>query len=325
MMEDCKTLLARDSKRNSNFVSEGVDDHLQTLPLLSSSLQAEREHDRPDTRISLLHLKERAESQSPPLTAAAQAFLAQYVCPAVLEVFSEWQGILIESPALGEAVWIVRDPQNGRRLAQETGRPSILLDEILAQEGHTTDEIQEALSSQRNAVGGKEAKNLMHKINGMGHDVTAELTPRQEEAIAALLTCANVQEAAKKIQIGRTTLYRWLKDETFLTAYHAARRQAMTWIPGRLQRLAGKAIHTLEHILDDPEAPAPARVSAARAVLEFTLPSKEIHPEDNSLERVKAGLKPTELSLVQITTKERRHEDDAEDLVERSAGDAATQ
>jgi hypothetical protein len=323
-MEDYRLLLARGSKRNISFVPEGVDNHIQALPLLSSSLGVEQEHDS-ETRISLLHLEERVEAPSPPLTEAAHAFLAQYVSPAVLEVFPEWQGILIESPSLGEAVWVVRDHQNGQRLAQETGQPSILLEEILTQEGQTTEEIQEALLSQKNAVGGKEAKSMMHKSNGSGHDATAELTPRQEEAIAALLSCASVQEAARRVQIGRTTLYRWLKDEIFLTAYHEARRQAMTWIPGRLQRLAGKAIHTLEHILNDPEASAPTRVSAARAILEFTLPGREIHPEDNYLERVKSGLKPKELSLVQIITKERCHEDDAKDLVERSAGDAATQ
>jgi hypothetical protein len=323
-MEDRKIMLARGSERHISFVSEGVDSHMQALPLLSGSLRVEREHDGHETRISLLHLEERAEGQPQPLTAAARAFLVQYVSPAVLEVFPEWQGILIEFPALEEAVWVVRDHQNGRRLAQETGQPSIRLDEILAQEGQTTEETQEALLSQRNTVGGKEAKSMMHKINGIGHDATAELTPRQEEAIAALLTCASVQAAARSVQIGRTTLYRWLKDETFLTAYQA-RRQAMAWASGRLRRLVGKAVHTLEYILDDPEAPAPARVSAARTVLEFTSPGREIHPEDNYLETVKPGLKPKELSLVQITTKEGCHDDDAKDLVERSAGDAATQ
>jgi hypothetical protein len=154
---------------------------------------------------------------------------------------------------------------------------------VLAQKGQTLVEAREALLSQRNAVGGKGAKSMMYKINGIGHTTTAELTPRQEEAIAALLACASVQAAAKRVQIGRTTLYRWLKDETFLTAYQEARRQAMAWVPGRLQHLAGKAVHTLERILDDPEAPAPARVSAARTVLEFALPGREIHPEDNHL------------------------------------------
>ena len=283
-MEDCKTLLAHDSERTISFVSENVDSHMQTLPLLSSTLQADQEHDSYETRISLLHLKERGAGRPQPLTTAAHAFLAQYVSPSVLEVFPEWQGILIESPALEEAVWVVRDPQHGRKLAQETGKSSILLDEILAQEDRIPEETREALLSQRNALGGKEAKSIMHKINGIGHDVTVELTPRQEEAIAALLTCANVQEAARKVQIGRTTLYRWLKDETFLAAYKEARHQAMSWVPGRIQRLVGKAVHTLEHILDDPEAPAPARVNAARAVLEFTLPGRGSRSEDNYLE-----------------------------------------
>jgi hypothetical protein len=55
------------------------------------------------------------------------------------------------------------------------------------------------------------------------------------------------------------------------------------------------------------------------------LPGREIHPEDTHLETVKPGLKPKELSLVQITTKEGHHDDDAKNLVERSAGDAAVQ
>jgi len=315
-MEDCKILLTCGSKQNISFVAEDVDSHMQALPPFSSSMQVDREHDRNERLISLPNLKEQAEGPPQPLTAAAHEFLAQYVSPAVLEVFPEWQGILIESPTLEKTVWIVRDHQNGRRLSQETGQPFILLDEILIQEGQTPKEALESLVSQRNAVGGKEAKRMMHKINGIRHDATAEITPRQEEAIVALLTCASVQEAARRVQIGRTTLYRWLKDESFLTAYQEARRQAITWIPDRLQRLLGKAVHTLEHVLDDPEAPAPAKVSAARTILEFTSPCREIHPEDNHLKRVKSGLEPKELSLVQITTKERCHEDDAKDLVE---------
>jgi hypothetical protein len=260
-----------------------------------------------------------------PLTDEARAFLEQYISPAVLEVFPEWQGLLIKSSIRGEAIWVARNHQDRRKLAQETGQPAILLDEVLAQKGQTLLEAREASLPWRNAAGRKEVESTMHAINGIGHTGVAELTPRQEEAIAALLACASVQAAAKSVQIGRTTLYRWLKDETFLTAYQDARRQATAWVPGRLQHLAGKAVHTLERVLDDPEAPAPARVSAARTVLEFTLPGREIHPEDTHLETVKPGLKPKELSLVQITTKEGHHDDDAKNLVERSAGDAAVQ
>ena len=98
-MEDRKILLAHDSERKSSFTSEGVENlSRQALPLLSARVRGEREHNGHETRISLLPLEEPAEGQPQPLSAAARAFLAQYVSPAVLEVFPEWQGILIEFP-----------------------------------------------------------------------------------------------------------------------------------------------------------------------------------------------------------------------------------
>ncbi len=146
-MKDRKIMLARGSERNISSVSEGVDSlYMQALPLLSGSLRVEREHDGHEIRISLLHPEERAEGQPHPLTAAARAFLAQYVSLAVLEVFPEWQGILIEFPALKGAVWVVLDPQYGRQLANETGKPAILLEAMLAQQGRPLEEIREALA-----------------------------------------------------------------------------------------------------------------------------------------------------------------------------------
>jgi hypothetical protein len=136
-MKDRKLLLVHSAEENINFFSEGADTHRQTLPLLSGSLRVEREPDEHKTRISSLYPTEQAASQPQPLTAAARTFLAQYVFPAVLEVFPEWQGILIKSPILKETVWIVRDHQTGCQLAQETGQPFILLDEILLREGHS--------------------------------------------------------------------------------------------------------------------------------------------------------------------------------------------
>jgi hypothetical protein len=135
-MKDHETLLVYSSGGNIRFIFEDDDSDRQALPPLSLSVRGDQAHDRPERLISLPHLKERVEGP-PPLTAAAQAFLAQYVPPAVLEVFPEWQGMLIESPTRGEAVWIVRDPQDGRRLTQETGQPFVLLAEILALEGQS--------------------------------------------------------------------------------------------------------------------------------------------------------------------------------------------
>jgi hypothetical protein len=46
---------------------------------------------------------------------------------------------------------------------------------------------------------------------------------KQEEAIAALLTQRNVEEAARSAGIGTRTLLRWLKVPEFQAAYRQAR------------------------------------------------------------------------------------------------------
>ena len=137
-MREPNVLLLHDSEGTISFISEDRDDHRQALPLLPECLRVEREQDRLEPRLSLPHSEERTEGQSQPLTVAARAFLAQYVSLRVLEVFPEWQGILIKFPTLPEAVWAVCDQQNGQRLSQETRQPFILLNELLAQEGHMT-------------------------------------------------------------------------------------------------------------------------------------------------------------------------------------------
>ena len=61
---------------------------------------------------------------------------------------------------------------------------------------------------------------------------------KQEDAIAALLTQRNVEEAARAAGIGVRTLLRWLKLPEFQSAYRQARRdafgQAMLLEPGEV-------------------------------------------------------------------------------------------
>jgi hypothetical protein len=84
-------------------------------------------------------------SQSP-LSEEARAFLEKYVPFAVLEAFPEWQGILLESNALGVPLWVVRTRQDGRQLTEKTGQPAILLDDMLVQRGKDPEETRKALS-----------------------------------------------------------------------------------------------------------------------------------------------------------------------------------
>src|SRR5438105_4527730 len=91
---------------------------------------------------------------------------------------------------------------------------------------------------------------------------------KKEEAIAALLTQRNIEEAARAAGIGKHTLIRWLKLPEFQTAYREARRAAVSQSNARLQQASSAAVSTLLKIMVDASAPASARVRAADRILE---------------------------------------------------------
>lgn len=95
------------------------------------------------------------------------------------------------------------------------------------------------------------------------------LTPRQERAITALLTCPTVEEAAKTAQVGKVTIYRWLKDETFSLVLEQARREQARDALNFLRSCMLKAAQRLNGLLDsDSEGTA---LKAAVALLDFGL------------------------------------------------------
>ena len=101
---------------------------------------------------------------------------------------------------------------------------------------------------------------------------------KKEEAIAALLTQRNIEEAAKAAGIGANTLLRWLKVPEFQTAYREARRAAFGQAVARLQQGTSAAATTLLKTMIDPGTPASVRVRAAEAI--FHHATKAIEIED---------------------------------------------
>ncbi len=95
----------------------------------------------------------------------------------------------------------------------------------------------------------------------------SKFTRKKEEAIAALLTQRNVEEAARAAGVGTQTLLRWLKVPEFQTAYRDARRAAFSQSIARLQQASSAAATTLLKIMLDPAAPASTRVRVANSVL----------------------------------------------------------
>ncbi len=104
-----------------------------------------------------------------------------------------------------------------------------------------------------------------------------------ETAISALLACASIRSAAKKIKIAEKTLRSWLKETEFAAAYRAARRAVVEQAITQTQQLTGDAVKALKRNL---KCGVPAvEVRAALGVLESA--SKGVELTD-LLERIEA-------------------------------------
>lgn len=101
-------------------------------------------------------------------------------------------------------------------------------------------------------------------------------TRKQSIFIANLLTESTVKEAAQKSGIGEATAYRWMKDPAFQEAYREARWQSVSQAISQSQQLSVEAMNTIRSIMNNESAPAGARLSAARSILEFAVKTAEL-------------------------------------------------
>lgn len=99
---------------------------------------------------------------------------------------------------------------------------------------------------------------------------------KKDEAIAALLTQRNIDEAARSVGIAPNTLLRWMKEPEFDRAYRDAKRAAFGQSISRLQQGTSAAVTTLLKIMLDPEAPASVRVRAADSIFNHAAKAIEI-------------------------------------------------
>lgn len=106
----------------------------------------------------------------------------------------------------------------------------------------------------------------------------AKFGRKKEEAIAALLSNRNIEEAARSINIGYKRLLRWLEIAEFSDADRRARRQAYGQSIARLQQASTAAATTLLKVMVDPATPSSTRVRAAETIL--THSAKAIEIED---------------------------------------------
>lgn len=107
---------------------------------------------------------------------------------------------------------------------------------------------------------------------------TKATTAKAETLIMALLTERTISEACKKVGISETTAWRIMQEDGFQELYREARRQAVSQAISQLQQAGGAAVQTLQSVMDNSESPASARVTAAKAILDYSL--KALETED---------------------------------------------
>lgn len=112
---------------------------------------------------------------------------------------------------------------------------------------------------------------------------------KKEEAIAALLTQRNLEEAARSIGVAPNTLLKWQKLPEFEVAYREARRAAYKQAVARLQQGTSAAATTLLKTLIDPATPASVKVRAAEAIFNHAAKAIEIEDIDARLAVLEAA------------------------------------
>jgi len=92
-----------------------------------------------------------------------------------------------------------------------------------------------------------------------------DLTVNQRKAIEALLGHSRIEDAAAACGLHKRTLFRYLADADFRAALREQQDRLTAATAARLSGGAGKALATLEAVMDDPLATPAARVRAAVA------------------------------------------------------------
>jgi hypothetical protein len=111
---------------------------------------------------------------------------------------------------------------------------------------------------------------------------------KQDEALAALLVHPTRKAAAEACGIGLRTMMRYLADPQFAERYGQAKLELVSATTMQLRVNGTAAVSTLSEVAANPLNPpgAAARVSAARAILEFMFEAVELEDVLERLEKL---------------------------------------
>jgi hypothetical protein len=122
----------------------------------------------------------------------------------------------------------------------------------------------------------------------VGHG--AKFGRKWEEAIAALLSQRNVEEAARAVGIGVNTLLRWQKVPEFAAAYREARRAVCMQSIARLQQASTSAVSILWKVMIDPTTPPAVKARVAISIVDLAFKGIAIEDFDARLTEVERAV-----------------------------------
>lgn len=97
------------------------------------------------------------------------------------------------------------------------------------------------------------------------------MTPNQQKALQAILTCSTKKEAAAVAGISDRTLRTYLADPEFQEQYRKAVGELVDDATRQAQKTLAPAITALRLIVENEGESAGNRISAARTLLEYGL------------------------------------------------------
>jgi hypothetical protein len=114
------------------------------------------------------------------------------------------------------------------------------------------------------------------------------ISAKQERLIAFLLSERTVDGACRQANVGVTTYWRWMKDQSFLDEYRRARRGILENTVARLQSITLSAIDTLERNLNCENPGVETRTAAV--ILEQGLKGLELLDLEGRVEMLEGML-----------------------------------
>ena len=117
----------------------------------------------------------------------------------------------------------------------------------------------------------------------------AKFERKAEQAIAALLTRPNIEDAARVVGVSEKTLRRWLQEPQFKARYLQARRDSVRQATARMQQATGAAGTTILKLMTDANAPPAVRLRAAQCVYDIAIKGVELEDIEGRVAALEAA------------------------------------